>query len=116
MQQPHVLTDEQGPYPTDEDASTVQGGSAYVADLERQLAPSFARVEPPRRALAYLWGLLSPAERKNRWQPAEVSGHATSYGLQHLLGRALWGTDAVCNGLRTSIVDYCQCISKIFDR
>jgi len=40
--------------------------------------------------MAYLRGLLSPVERKNSWQLAEVCGEATPFGLQHLLGRADW--------------------------
>lgn len=48
-------------------------------------------------------GLLSPAERQNSWQVAEVSGDATPYGLQHLLGRALWRVDAVRDELRHDI-------------
>jgi SRSO17 transposase len=71
-----------------------------VADIERRLAPYFARTEPRQRALAYLRGLLSPAERKNSWQLAEVSGAATPYGFQHLLGRADWEPDAVRDELR----------------
>jgi SRSO17 transposase len=45
--------------------------------------------------MAYLRGLLSPAERKNSWQLADVSGDATPYAFQHLLRRALWDPDAV---------------------
>jgi SRSO17 transposase len=45
----------------------------------------------------------SPAERKNSWQLAEVSGVATPYGFQHLLRRALWDSDAVRDALRTYV-------------
>src|SRR2546422_4590007 len=38
-------------------------------------------------------GLLSPIERKNGWQLAEVNGETTPYGVQHLLGRAIWDAD-----------------------
>jgi SRSO17 transposase len=71
-----------------------------LADIERRLAPYFERAEPRQRALAYLRGLLSPAERKNSWQLAEVSGDAAPYGLQHLLRRALWDPDAIRDELR----------------
>jgi SRSO17 transposase len=50
--------------------------------------------------MAYLRALLSPAERKNSWQLAEVSGDATPYGVQHLLRRALWDPEAVRDELR----------------
>jgi SRSO17 transposase len=82
------------PY-VDQDASAVQGGAAYLSDLERRLAPYFERAEPRQRAMAYLRGLLNPAERKNSWQLAEVSGDMTPYAFQHLLRRALWDPEAV---------------------
>src|SRR5215472_4764377 len=85
---------------SDDAANTVRGGLAYLADIERRLARYFARAEPRQRAMAYLRGLLSPAERKNSWQLAEVSGEATPYGFQHLLGRADWDADAVRDELR----------------
>jgi SRSO17 transposase len=88
------------PSAADEAARAVQGGTAYLADIARRLAPYFERAEPRRRALAYLQGLLSPAERKNSWQLAEVSGDASPYGLQHLLRRARWEPDAVRDELR----------------
>jgi SRSO17 transposase len=87
-------------------ARTVRGGTAYLADIERRLASYFERAEPRRRAMAYLRGLLSPTERKNSWQLAEVSGDATPYGLQHLLRRALWDPDAVCGELRTYVTEH----------
>ena len=88
----------------DQEISAVQGGTAYLTDIERRLAPYFERAEPRQRAMAYLRGLLSPAERKNSWQLAEVSGDATPYGFQHLLGRALWDPDAVRDALRTYVI------------
>jgi SRSO17 transposase len=77
-----------------------------VADIERRLAPCFERAEPRRRAMAYLRGVLSPVERKNSWQLAEVTGDATPYGLQHLLRRALWEPDAACDALRIFISEH----------
>src|SRR3712207_2097737 len=89
---------------TDAAAHPVQGGAAYLADGERRWAPYFARAEPRRRAVAYLRGLLSPAERDHRWQLAEVSGDATPCGLQHLLRRARWAAEAVRHGLRPYVI------------
>jgi SRSO17 transposase len=94
------------PSTTEAAASAVRGGHAYLADVERRLAPYFERAEPRQRALAYLRGLLSPVERKNSWQLAEVSGDVTPYGLQHLLRRALWDPDAVRNELRTHLIEH----------
>ena len=67
--------------------------------------PHFPRREARRRVWAYLRGLLSPVERKNGWQIAEVVGDATPYGLQHLLGRAQWDAEEVRKDLRTSVVE-----------
>jgi SRSO17 transposase len=106
MLQIDAPTDSQPPASADEAANTARGGAAYLADIERRLAPSFARAEPRQRALAYLRGLLSAAERKNSWQLAEVSGAATPYGFQHLLGRADWEPDAVRDGLRWYVLDH----------
>ena len=90
----------------DQDVSTIHGGAAYMTDIERRLAPYFERAEPRQRAMAYLRGLLSPAERKNSWQLAEVSGDTTPYAFQHLLRRALWDPEAVRDELRRYIVQH----------
>jgi SRSO17 transposase len=90
----------------DQDVSAVRGGAAYLRDIERRLAPYFERAEPRQRAMAYLRGLLSPAERKNSWQLAEVSGDTTPYAFQHLLRRALWDPDAVRDELRRYVLQH----------
>jgi SRSO17 transposase len=106
MRRTRESTDTEHPATMDEAAIAVQGGQAYLADIERRLAPYFERVEPRQRAIAYLRGLLSPAERKNSWQLAEVNGDATPYGLQHLLRRALWDADAVRDALRNYLGEH----------
>ncbi len=68
--------------------------------VDARLAPHFGRAESRARARAYVRGLLYGAEHKNGWQLAEHAGHATPYGLQHLLGRARWDADAVRDELR----------------
>ena len=80
--------------------------TVYWAEIERRIGPLFARSDVRSQALAYLAGLLSPAERKNSWQLAEISGAANPYGFQHLLGRADWDADALRNKLRTYVTDY----------
>jgi len=45
-------------------------------------------------------------ERKNGWQLAEVNGDATPYGVQPLLGRAMWDAEAVRKDLRASVVEH----------
>ena len=90
----------------DQEVSVVPGGAAYLHDIERRLAPYFERAEPRQRVMAYVRGLLSPAERKNSWQLAEVSGDTTPYGFQHLLRRALWDAEAVRDELRGYILQH----------
>ena len=59
----------------------VQAWRVYWDEIERRIGAVFARSETRTRALAYLAGLLSPAERKNSWQLAEISGDANPYGF-----------------------------------
>ena len=54
-------------------ASTMAGGQAYVADVARRLAPC-TRSPSCHRVMAYWRGLLSAAERNNRWQVADICG------------------------------------------
>ena len=75
----------------------------FAALLER-LAPRFGRVEPRRRAAAYLKGLLAPVERKNGWQLAEAAGNRTPDGVQEFLGRVRWDAGAVRDDLRAYVV------------
>jgi SRSO17 transposase len=72
--------------------------------MANRIGAQFARAEARHRALAYIQGLLSPAERKNGWQLAEINGDTTPYGVQHLLGRALWEADAVRDALRCYVL------------
>ena len=92
----------------DQDVSTVQGGAAYMTEIERRLAPCFEHSEPCQRAMAYLRGVLIPAARRNSWQLTEVSGDATPYAFQHLLRRALWDPEAVREELRHYVVQYLE--------
>src|SRR5919202_3451318 len=92
--------------PVDVTEHMVWAWASAVAEVERRLAPSFARSEARQQALAYLRGLLSSVERKNSWQVAEVVGAANPYGFQHLLGRADWGADAVRDELHRYVTAY----------
>jgi SRSO17 transposase len=67
--------------------------------LVARIGAHFARSEARRRVLRYLQGLLGPIARKNAWQLAERVGDETPYAMQHLLGRARWEADAVCDDL-----------------
>jgi len=88
------------------DLLDVQMWKLYWAEIERRIGPVFARSEARARAISYLAGLLSPAERKNSWQLAEQSGHPNPYGFQHLLGRADWNPDVLGERLRSYVSDY----------
>jgi hypothetical protein len=54
-----------------------QAWRVYGEEIERRIGAVFARLAARPRALAYLAGLLSPAERKKSWQLAEISGDQT---------------------------------------
>ena len=58
---------------------------AGLEAMHARIAGRFARVEPRRRALAYLRRLLGNVGRKNGWQLAEHAGERTPDGLQRLL-------------------------------
>jgi SRSO17 transposase len=65
----------------------------------------FRRVEPRRRARAFVLGLLAELPRKNCWTIAEQAGDATPDGMQHLLARARWDADGVRDDLRGYVTD-----------
>lgn len=99
-------TNESTTAPTEQGVSAIQGWATYLTDLEQRLGPYFARAESRQRAMIYLGGLLSPAERKNSWQLAEICGEPTPYGFQYLLGRADWDADAVRDELCTYVTQH----------
>jgi SRSO17 transposase len=94
------------PAPEAELVAALGAAAEEVASVSHRLAPRFARSEARRHAQAYLWGLLSPVERKNGWQLAEVVGDRTPYALQHLLGRADWDPEVVRDDVRTYVVEH----------
>ena len=87
---------------TDDAVDWARGLDALV----ERIAPRFRRVEPRRRAMAYLKGLLAPVERKNGWQLAEVAGDRTPDGVQDFLARMRWDADAVRDDLRAYVVEH----------
>ena len=82
------------------DANEAEGWARGLDGLAGRLAPRLGRVEPRRRLLAYLRGLLAPVERKNGWQLAEAAGDRTPDGMQDFLSRMRWDADAVRDDLR----------------
>src|SRR4051812_22379726 len=91
--------------PSMTDVNEAKGWARALDELMGRLAPRFGRVEPRRRALAYLRGLLAPVKRKNGWQLAEAAGDATPDGMQDFLGRMRWDADAVQDDLRAYVVE-----------
>src|SRR5919206_284797 len=75
-------------------------------ELVARLALRFGRVEPRRRARAYLGGLIAPLERKNGWQLAEAAGDRTPDGIQDFLSRMRWDADLVREDLRSYVVEH----------
>ena len=71
-----------------------------------RIAGRFRRVEPRRRARAYLLGLLSPVAGKNGWTLAEAAGEDTPDGMQRLLNDAVWDADAVRDDLRAYVGEH----------
>jgi SRSO17 transposase len=85
--------------PAQPTATDVRAWADELDAVGQRLARHFARSEPRRRAVEYLRGLLSDAQRKNGWQLAAKVGDETPYGVQHLLGRADWDADRVRDDL-----------------
>ncbi len=71
-----------------------------------RIAGRFARVEPRRRARAFVLGLLWGLRRKNCWTIAEHAGDATPDGMQHLLAGARWDADAVRDDVREYVIGH----------
>ena len=82
--------------------------SRWAEGIERVhecIAGRFRRPEPRRRVLDYLRGLLSPVERKNRWQLAEQAGDANPDGVQRQLSAYRWDADLVRDDLKGYVVE-----------
>lgn len=90
----------------EQELAAIRSWSNTLAEVEQRIGQHFARSEARQRAIDYLRGLLSQVERKNSWQLAEALGGSTPYGIQHLLGRALWDADVVRDELRQYVVDH----------
>ena len=75
-------------------------------ELMLRVGSRFGRVEPRRRARAFVLGLLAELPRKNCWTIAEQAGDATPDGMQHLLARARWDADGVRDDLRGYVTEY----------
>lgn len=83
-----------------------QQWNASFEELIETIRPRFSRIEAQERAKDYLQGLLSPIERKNGWQLAEEAGDCNPYGIQHLLGRAVWDADELRDDLKAYVQEH----------
>ena len=79
---------------------------AGLEELLGRVAGRFGRVEPRRRARAFVCGLLADLPRKNCWTIAEHAGDPNPDGMQHLLARAVWDHDAVRDDVRGYVVEH----------
>src|SRR5215831_17795866 len=66
----------------------------------------FRRVEPRRRARAFVLGLLAELPRKNCWTIAEHGGDPSPDGMQHLLARAKWDAGGVRDDVRGYVIEH----------
>src|SRR3712207_3720465 len=87
-------------------ASDARRWAGQLDELVTRIAPRFNRIEPRRRARAYLQGLLAPLERKNGWHLAAAAGDASPDGVQDFLSRMHWDADAVRDDLRAYVVEH----------
>ena len=74
-------------------------------ELMLRIGRRFCRVEPRRRARAFVLGLLASLPRKNCWTIAEQAGEDSPAGMQHLLSRASWDSDGVRDDLRDYVIE-----------
>ena len=75
-------------------------------ELMLRVGARFGRVEPRRRARAFVLGLLAGLPRKNCWTIAQQAGEATPDGMQYLLERARWDADAVRDDVRGYVAEH----------
>ncbi len=71
-----------------------------------RVAGRFVRVEPRRRARAFVEGVLSGLSRVNCWTVAEHVGDVSPDGMQHLLARASWDHDGAIGDLRGYVTEH----------
>jgi SRSO17 transposase len=88
---------------TDDDLAVWVAG---LDDLFALAAGRFHRVEPRRRARAYVRGLLAPLASKNGWTLAEAAGDGTPDGMQRLLNAAAWDADGVRDDVRAYVAGH----------
>ena len=71
-----------------------------------RIGSRFARVEPRRRVVAFMAGLLAGLPRVNCWSIAEHAGDAHPRGMQRLLSVAVWDEAGVRDDLRGYVLEH----------
>src|SRR4051794_25047086 len=87
------------------DVNEAEGWARGLDEVVARLAPRFGRIEPRRRASAYLRGLLAPSGRKDGWQLAEAAGDRTPDGMRDFLSRVRRDAEAVRDDLGAYVVE-----------
>ena len=80
----------------------VESWDEELTDLLARIAGRFARVEPRKRAFAYVRGLLAPLERRNGWTLAEQAGDGSPDGVQSVNPLETWRTPLCGLGFQRS--------------
>jgi SRSO17 transposase len=75
-------------------------------ELMLTIGVRFGRVEPRRRARAFLGGLLAGLPRVNCWTIAEHAGEQTPRGMQRLLGSAVVDAGGLRDDLRGYVMEH----------
>jgi SRSO17 transposase len=75
-------------------------------ELMLRIGGRFGRVEPRRRAVAFVRGLLAGLPRANCWTIAEQAGEAGPRGMQRLLSAAVWDEAGVRDDLRGYVLEH----------
>jgi SRSO17 transposase len=92
--------------PVDRAEVDLVGWQETFDELMARVAKRFGRVEPRRRARAFVEGPLADLPRKNCWTIAVHAGDSAPDGMQDLLSRAVWDADAVRDDVRDAALDY----------
>jgi hypothetical protein len=87
-------------------ATSVDAGRwlGMLDELMMRIGPGFRRVEPRRRARAFVLGLLAELPRKNCWTITEHAGDQSPDEMQHLLSRAKWDADEARDDVRGFVI------------
>ena len=78
----------------------------YVDELLERIGRHVSRPESRTRLGVMVLAMLSREGPRNCWTLAEQAGEARPWGMQHLLARAAWDTDAVTGELRGFVVEH----------